>query len=296
VVVFSPEGMEANAVDLPSTVLLPELLYRLSVGEQGLAVGDADSPVPRSDRPPPALGWHREVYALRADAHPLRRRLRRWLPTELLRLWEGWSPPGPGPDHPDASGGLFHQPPVWYSRSWPRMRAFALPSIAQGYIRLNVRGRERDGVVPPSEYAAVCAEITGELHALRDARSGAPLVRDVVRTRATAMEQGPHVPDPDLVVSYHPGPVDVVDSPRVGRIGPVPWVRTGGHVNRGFAIVRAAGVAPGSIVSPGHVRDLAPTMLALLGAPIPPALAGRPLLDRHATLAAEGGTIGGLRR
>jgi predicted AlkP superfamily phosphohydrolase/phosphomutase len=175
------------------------------------------------------------------------------------------------------------------------MRAFALPSVAHGYVRLNVRGRERDGVVPPLEYEAVCDELAGELRALRDARSGGPLVRDVVRTRATAMDDGPHLPDADLVVFYHPMPVDVVDSPRVGRIGPVPWSRTGGHTNAGFAIVRAPGCAPGSTLPPGHVRDLAPTMLALLGAPIPPALDGRSLLDGGVSAAAIDGAAGGPR-
>ena len=68
-----------------------------------------------------------------------------------------------------------------------------------------------------------------------------------------------------------------MDSPRFGRIGPVPYARTGGHVNRGFAILKAPDCRPGSTLPPGQVRDLAPTMLALLGVPQPEHLEGAPL-------------------
>ena len=34
---------------------------------------------------------------------------------------------------------------------WSRTRAFAHPAENQGYIRLNLRGRERDGIVDPAD-------------------------------------------------------------------------------------------------------------------------------------------------
>ena len=42
VLLFSPEGIAANAVDLPSTVFLPEFLYRFTFGRPGLADGHFD--------------------------------------------------------------------------------------------------------------------------------------------------------------------------------------------------------------------------------------------------------------
>ena len=280
VVVFSPEGMEANSVDLPSTVFLPELLYRLSCGPAaGLADGGVPGVPPPSVGVPNALGWYRHLYALRSDHHPIRRHLRRWLPIELSERWERVTDPGQGPGYPASFGGLFHQPPMWYSRLWPGMKAFALPSISHGYIRINVRGRERDGIVDPSLYGRFCDELTGHLLALRDARSGLPVVQNVVRPRTSPLEAGRHLPDADLVVFYHSRPVDVVDSPSVGRIGPVPYARTGGHTNRGFAIIRAPGCSPGSVLQNGHVRDLAPTFLSLLGAPASMSLGGTSLMS-----------------
>jgi predicted AlkP superfamily phosphohydrolase/phosphomutase len=280
VILFSPEGMEANSVDLPSTLFLPELLYRFSSGLTGMADGESSS-VPPSIQLPKALGWHRQLYALRSDTHPLRRRLRDWLPIEISRWWERSSSPGPGPGYPGSFGSLFHQPPMWYSPLWPGMKAFALPSISHGYIRINVRGRERDGLVSPSAYDRFCDELSGHLRALRDARSGRPLVERIVRTRQSPLEAGPHLPDADLVVFYHSGPVDVIDSPTFGRIGPVPYSRTGGHANRGFAIIKAPGCSSGSTLPQGQVRDLAPTILALLGAPAPKGLNGVPLITER---------------
>jgi predicted AlkP superfamily phosphohydrolase/phosphomutase len=279
VLLLAPEGMEANSVDLPSTVFLPELLYRFSCGPAGMA--DGGSGRPPSVGLPKALGWYRHLYSLRSDTHRTRRHLRRWLPIEISGWWERVSNPGPGPGYPDSFGSLFHQPPIWYSHAWPGMKAFALPSIAHGYIRINVRGRERDGIVSQSDYGRCCDELIGHLNALRDARSGVPLVQRIVRTRESPLESGSHLPDADLIVFYHPTPVDVVDSPSFGRIGPVPFARTGGHTNRGFAIVKASGCAPGSTLPPGHVRDLAPTILSLLGAPASTDLAGVSLIGER---------------
>jgi predicted AlkP superfamily phosphohydrolase/phosphomutase len=196
---------------------------------------------------------------------------------EVSHLWEQWSSPGPGPAYPGNFGSLFHQPALWYSPHWREMTAFALPSIAHGYIRINLRGRESNGVVPPRSYHLVCDELSAQLEGLRDARTGRRLVREVVRTRASSDQCGPDCPDADLIVFYEPAPTDVVDSPTFGRIGPVPFGRTGGHVNRGFAILKAGRYQAGSILPQGRVSDLAPTMLELLGAPVPDYLEGTPL-------------------
>jgi predicted AlkP superfamily phosphohydrolase/phosphomutase len=280
VLVFSPEGMAANSVDLPSTVFLPELLYRFSFGHHGLTEdGPPNIPPPAPMTTPLALGWHRAIYGLRADSHPVRRRLRRWLPMELSHRWEQWSSPGPGPAYPGNFGSLFHQPAVWYSPHWREMKAFALPSIAHGYIRINLRGREANGVVPPENYDLVCDELSAELGGLRDARTGRRLVTKIVRTRASSVRCGPDCPDADLIVFYDSEPTDVVDSPTFGRIGPVPYGRTGGHLNRGFALVKAERYQPGSTLAQGRVSDLAPTMLALLGAPVPDYCEGAPLVS-----------------
>jgi predicted AlkP superfamily phosphohydrolase/phosphomutase len=154
------------------------------------------------------------------------------------------------------------------------------PQLAHGYIRINVRDRDAHGLVSPENYGPFCDELSQQIRTLRDARTGRPLVKEIVRTRAVPQDR-PDLPDADLIVFYESEPTDVVDSPTLGRIGPVPFARTGGHVNRGVAILKAADCRPGSTLPSGHVRDLAPTILEWLGVRPAESLDGVPLKPIH---------------
>jgi predicted AlkP superfamily phosphohydrolase/phosphomutase len=162
------------------------------------------------------------------------------------------------------------------------MKAFALPSLSEGCIRLNVRGREVLGIVDPEHYGAVCEEIVNELHALRNPRTGAPVVARIRRTRNTANQAaipGARPSPADLIVQWVSEPVDVVDHPTVGRIGPVPAKRSGSHVHRGFIMAAGPGLPAGVHLPERHALDLAPTILTLLGAPLPKHFEGRPIFE-----------------
>ncbi len=99
---------------------------------------------------------------------------------------------------------------------------------------------------------------------LKDARTGNPIVDDIVRTRKNPLDAGNAHVDGDLIVFWNSTPADVVDSSKYGRIGPVPFFRAGGHVPRGFFAVSGAGIVPGER-EPMDLVDLAPTILDLLG-------------------------------
>jgi len=279
VVVFSTHGMETGSMDLPSTVILPELLYRWSLpGRYGLARGD-----PRKPPPPPVVGpawrsWVPELWRTKHDPNPVRRFLRRQIPLRLVARVSRFIGRASVPVCPLLFGPLGHQPPIWYRPAWPRMRAFALPSYSEGFVRINVLGREAHGLVAASDYEAVCDELTRALHDLADARSGAPIVKDVVRTRRNALEQRGSLPDPDLIVLWRPGAVDVVDSPSLGRIGPVPFPRTGTHRGTGFLLATGPGIAAGTEIPAAHALDVAPTILSLMAATPAAYMEGRPLL------------------
>ena len=261
VAVFSVSGMTANYTDVPTGVFLPELLYRLQFGEPALAPGDAAAPPP-----PPATHyrrhWKDEIWALRTP------RGERDLES---------------PDAQAARGDAFDWCPLnWYRPLWPRMRAFALPSFSHGMVRLNLRGREAAGIVAPADYGRVCDEIGAALRGLVNARSGRPVAHTVARTRADAREDGPHLPPADLLVTWDEREcADAVDSPLAGRIGPVPWLRTGGHAPDGFALLHGPGIAPGSALPEGAtVMDLTATLLEMLGIEPPAHVEGRSLISR----------------
>ncbi|MEZ5670815.1 MAG: alkaline phosphatase family protein [Alphaproteobacteria bacterium] len=285
-VVFSPEGMVPNNTDVGSMLFLPELLYRWNfpgkMAIRGAPHGDNRPPEPPITHPY-SFGWARKVWTLKHDPNPLRRTLRRLLPVEFGRIMERvlGTPEGVGfiNDYDP-----WFQPGMWYSDHWPKMKAFALPSYSDGYVRINLKGREPNGIVEPRDYDRVCDELAGEIMALRDSRTGEAVVLDVVRTGADS--RAPKASDADLVVKWTPKPADCVTTGSFGRIGPVPLSRSGGHNSIGFAIAAGPAIDARGIADHGRLIDLAPTMLDLLGAPIPARLPGRSLVGTPQSLQA----------
>ncbi len=287
-IVFSPEGMVPNNTDVTSMLFLPELLYRWNfpgrMAIRGAPPGDNHPPEAPITHPY-SFGWARKCWSLKHDPNPLRRALRRMLPVEIGRLVERalGSPEGVGfiNDYDP-----WFQPGMWYSDHWPQMRAFALPSYSDGYVRINLEGRDPQGIVARSDYDAVCGALADEILHMRDARTGEPVATDVIRTGAD--DGSSKRSDADLVVKWTAKPADCVVTGSFGRIGPVPFSRAGGHNSTGFAIAAGRAIdSRGGIAAHGRLIDLAPTILELAGAPVPDRLPGRSLLVRPLSQAAE---------
>lgn len=290
IVVFAAHGMGSNVMDLSSMLFLPELMYRYSFpGQTAMAPGQPDQPLsPPSLEPDRKRGWMGEAWNLRYEPNPLLRLLRKHAPVSVykpldkaLNRWQ--QPHLLSPENlMDAGDPLFWQPAQWYMPVWPRMRAFALPSYSEGYIRINVKGREANGIVDPVDYDAVCHELEALLYDLTDPRSGQPAVEKVIRTRTKALADDARLPDADIVVIWKDDlPCDALDSARCGRIGPVPHHRTGSHRARGFILAQSPSIEANTVLPTGHALDLAPTLLQLMGAPIPEYFEGQPLLTQH---------------
>jgi len=286
-IVFSVHGMGTNVMDLPSGTFLPEFLYRFSFpGQFGLAKGEAGTPVPPPITKLKKNSWSWETWSRKYDPNPLRRFLRREAPYKIFKHLEPLLGSAQKPDlvspHKlnEQSDPLTFQPAEWYKPCWRKMKAFALPSFSEGYIRINLQGREAEGIVPLSEYDALCEEITQKLYQLKDAHTGTPMVKKVMRMRENPTDSDPKLPDADLVVIWQEEyATDTVDSPDLGRIGPVPHVRTGSHRSQGFFIAQGPGIEPGSSLPEGHSLDVTPTILQLMDAPIPEYCEGKPLLS-----------------
>jgi predicted AlkP superfamily phosphohydrolase/phosphomutase len=158
-----------------------------------------------------------------------------------------------------------------------RTRAFCLPTDLQGYIRINLRGREPQGVVAEAEYESVCDELENELLALRDCTYGMEIVEQVVRVRDSY--HGNHAGAlPDLSVIWKSDHVTTgVKSARFGVVRRNPDLMAGGgnHRGPGFVIMYGRDVAKGRLA--GHVFDIAPTISRLLGEVNRPEWDGHPL-------------------
>ena len=288
ILIFSTQGMGNNSTDLPSALFLPEFLYRYSFpGKFALAPGEPKTTAPPIMAAPKRRNrnWAREVWQLKYDQNLIKRLLKRWIPDKFQARLDDFLGSTQQLDlaspHKLSKQSVLYrwQPTMWYKPLWSHMKAFALPTFGgEGFIRINLQGREPEGVVAPSNYDKLCDELTQQLHRLKDARTGKPIVKKVVRTRQCSTDSDPKLPDADLVAVWQDLPTDVIDSPEWGRIGPVLYTRTGSHRLRGFLMARGPGITPDSSLQSGHAIDLAPTILKLMDAPIPKYCEGQPLL------------------
>ena len=285
-VVFSMGGMGPNTSDVPSMLLLPELAYRHAFGEalfrqpEAWAVGPATGPIldetedwyrallgnlppPRPRVAPPPVDWR------------LPARARRFASRVLGRLGPPRRPAAAGP-RSRARQTIDWMPAARYQPYWSRMPFFALPSFYDGRIRINLKGRERHGLVPASRYRATCDEIEALLRACRDPITGEGVVDRVERPgERDPMALGRS--ESDLVVVWK-SVLSAIDHPRLGRMGPIPLRRPGGHTGQyGMAYLRGDGIAVGD----HGVRssyDVVPTICTLATGTVPGGLSGRNLL------------------
>jgi predicted AlkP superfamily phosphohydrolase/phosphomutase len=271
VLVFSMGGMGTNNSDVPSMVLLPELLYRWSTGCQLLQVPEEWSADPtRVPLLSEAQKWDAALAACFTDSgEPAPRTLKRRVSARLPPAVRDLARRALAPSRPRlATVPLEWMPAMRYRGVWPTMRAFALPSFYDGRVRINLQGREPAGIVDPAHYASTCDELEDLLRACHDPRTGAPLVSSIER-HAWPDSSTMGITHADLTVEWG-GPACALVHPELGLVGPVPFKRPGGHTGLyGFAFVSGEAVEIGD----GGLRsafDVTPTLLTLLDAtPVP---------------------------
>lgn len=166
---------------------------------------------------------------------------------------------------------------------WKKTRAFTLASDTHGWIQINLKGREAEGVVESEEYNALCEKISTGLKSFVDVDSGVPIVEAVARS--SQLYEGEKLGLlPDLIVRWANSPSANhrgVTSPEFGTIvwptpGQNPEGRSGNHQPNGFFMMAGPGIEPGKINNI-HILDLAPTILTLLDQPVPTEMEGRVL-------------------
>ena len=130
------------------------------------------------------------------------------------------------------------QPNMMPVYDWRRTRAFSLPTDQHGWIRINLQGRERSGIVTPQQYDDTCEQLEALMRSLHR-EDGEPLVQDVIRTAANSSNAGSSRL-PDLVVHWASGAF--VDGAKIkdstvltGMIG---RKFTGQHAPDGFCILK----------------------------------------------------------
>jgi len=162
---------------------------------------------------------------------------------------------------------------------WSKTRAFTLPTDLEGCIRINLKGREPQGIVEPGrQYGELCQEIRTRLEELTNPVNGAPAVRRVwIRNEIFPGQRQEQLPD--LIVTWNDeAPFTSLASPRFGHIeGENSDPRPGTHSPYGFLLAAGTGV-PARLQGCGHLVDVPPTAMKLLGFTPPATMDGVPLI------------------
>lgn len=158
--------------------------------------------------------------------------------------------------------GLHGRVPLPQSVNWSRTRAYtSVRSTGEG-ITLNVAGREPDGIVDPSDFDRLRADVAERLLAFVDPNTGRHPVASVFRReeifRGKFAEEAP-----DLLLE--PAPLYSLTHAKT-MLEDADWL-SGDHRVEG--VLAAAGPSVNSAGFPESARlvDLAPTILAAVGAP-----------------------------
>ena len=157
---------------------------------------------------------------------------------------------------------------------WSRTRAYAQGNFGQ--IFLNLKGRQPQGAVEPKDARALLDELKAALLKIPHPQTGEPLVERVYESQE--LYDGPvaHLA-PDLTVvlkdwayrtiGLHDFTTNRLVSPAFGP--------TGDHRIEGILIASGASIQSGPLPADANLLDITPTILQLLGIPIPADLDGR---------------------
>jgi predicted AlkP superfamily phosphohydrolase/phosphomutase len=161
---------------------------------------------------------------------------------------------------------------------WTRTVAYSLGHVGQIYI--NVAGRERQGIIARgAAYEQAIERVTDALGTLT-MPDGRPMVDRVIR--AAELPGGPYADDgPDLQLvldgyRYISCPLFATDGHVLSK-----QIRgdSGSHRMEGTFVVAGPQIRRAGRVEGTRIVDLAPTVLSLLGCPVPDEMDGRVLSD-----------------
>jgi predicted AlkP superfamily phosphohydrolase/phosphomutase len=158
--------------------------------------------------------------------------------------------------------------------SWPGTRVFRMPAVGDTYLRINLRGREPEGIVSPgAEYDQLLTSVAAQFRALANPETSDPLVSDVVFPAKRF--SGPRAAVlPDIGVIWNTqAPIRGAASPEIGVIlrSPPPD-RTGNHRSEGFALFRGPAFPSSPHPQEADARQVSATILQRFGVALPPHL------------------------
>jgi predicted AlkP superfamily phosphohydrolase/phosphomutase len=167
---------------------------------------------------------------------------------------------------------------------WERTKVFV--GETEG-IRINLKGAYQNGTVDPSEYDALRGHIMAELDKLKDPASGEKVFEGIFRREDVF--SGPYVREfPDIIAlttkdQYN---ISIKISQDSGRLSNAliaeesHWRKvSGSHRREGILMICCDQVRQHESLPPSDITDVCPTVLYLLGLPLPVDLDGRVITE-----------------
>lgn len=162
------------------------------------------------------------------------------------------------------------------SVDWDRTKAYVLG--AGGNVFINLKGREPEGIVQPgTEYEQLRQELAEALMTLSDPETGESVVGRVYKREE--IYDGPFLDRaPDLIVKwkdyafwgrgrYDSRRTHIFEAQRQVDFSDMPL--TGSHRLEGVLIINGPDIQSGAHIEGARLMDLAPTILGVMGLPIP---------------------------
>ena len=161
---------------------------------------------------------------------------------------------------------------------WSRTKAYSQGNFGQIFV--NQEGRQPQGCVKPEDVRPLLDDLKAGLLAIPHPETGEPLVEKVLEREE--LYHGPHAHlAPDLTVvlrdwryrtiGLHDFTTNKLISPSFGP--------TGDHRMEGVLIASGPAVRPGATLEGANLLDIAPTVLHLMGVPVPGDMDGRYLAE-----------------
>ena len=172
---------------------------------------------------------------------------------------------------------LQDEPNLTRGADWSRSAAYG---IGLNSLYLNLKGRERDGVVAPEERGSVLRRLAADLKAIRDPDTGEPVIANVYLTEETYSTVNLDT-TPDLIVGYARGYRCSATS-AVGVVTYPPVEDNTGKWSGDHCIDRQA--VPGILLATKPIgaespalADVTASVLAAFGVEVPGEMQGKPI-------------------
>lgn len=168
---------------------------------------------------------------------------------------------------------------IGQSIDWSKTKAFCGQETEQG-VFINLKGRFPNGVVEQNEYESLRDYIIDQFYQVTDSKTGQRIIEKVYRREE--LYSGDAVANaPDIIVETSGYLYEMIDTPcdDRGYLSGWPLGVKGSHRKEGIFLIYGPHIRQGTCHTKINIIDIAPTILYLMGLPIPEDMDGRVITE-----------------